>query len=98
MDHDQRFKILIQTFFLEFLLLFFKEWAERLDATAVEWLDKEVFLDPPDGPRRVLDLVGKLPPRRRCQDKGQANRTNGLPWCTLRLNLRTGWRRFRAHV
>jgi hypothetical protein len=38
MDHDQRFKVLIQTFFLEFLLLFFKPWADRLEATAVELL------------------------------------------------------------
>src|SRR5207237_5017606 len=37
--------------------------AERLDASAVEWLDKEVFLDPPEGHRQVLDLVGKLPTR-----------------------------------
>jgi len=43
MDHDQRFKILIQVFFQEFLLLFFRTWAERLDATAVEWLDKKFF-------------------------------------------------------
>jgi hypothetical protein len=61
MDHDQHFKVLIQTFFLDFLLLFFKPWADRLDATAVEWLDKEIFPDPPEGTRRVLDLVGKLP-------------------------------------
>jgi hypothetical protein len=63
MDHDQRFKTLILTFFQDFLRLFFKDWAERLDAAAVEWLDKEVFLDPPEGPRRQLDLVGKLPTR-----------------------------------
>lgn len=61
MDHDQRFKILIKTFFREFLLLFFLEWAERFDVAQVEWLDKEIFADPPDGPRRTLDLVGKLP-------------------------------------
>jgi hypothetical protein len=36
MDHDQRFKKLIQTFFAEFLMLFFRPWAQRLDATAVE--------------------------------------------------------------
>ena len=63
MDHDQRFKTLIQTFFVEFLLLFFKPWADRLDAAAVEWLDKEVFPEPPEGERRILDLVGKLPTR-----------------------------------
>jgi hypothetical protein len=63
MDHDQRFKTLIQTFFAEFLQLFFAEWANRLDFGRVEWLDKEVFHDPPEGQRRALDLVGKLPTR-----------------------------------
>ena len=60
MDHDQRFKILLQTFFADFLRLFFAQWARRLDVDAVEWLDKEIFLDPPEGRRRVLDLVGRL--------------------------------------
>jgi hypothetical protein len=64
MDHDQRFKVLLQTFFAEFLLLCFRPRAERLDATAVTWLDKEVFPEPPEGQRRILDLVGKLPTRR----------------------------------
>ncbi len=62
-DHDQRFKTLIQTFFPQFLALFFPRWAERLDADAVEWLMQEVFPDPPQGPRRVLDLAGKVPTR-----------------------------------
>jgi Domain of unknown function (DUF4351) len=59
MDHDQRFKTLIKEFFELFLRLFFRPWAERLDCSAIEWLDKEVFPDPPQGQRRVLDLVGK---------------------------------------
>lgn len=63
MDHDQRFKTLIKEFFEPFLLLFFKTWAERLDCSRVEWLDKEIFPDPPEGLRRTLDLVGKLPTR-----------------------------------
>jgi hypothetical protein len=62
-DHDQRFKTLIQEFFADFLFLFLRAWAERLDPTAVEWLDKEVFPHPPEGPRRALDLVAKLPTR-----------------------------------
>ncbi|HTU22940.1 MAG TPA: DUF4351 domain-containing protein [Gemmataceae bacterium] len=62
-DHDQRFKTLIQEFFGDFLALFFAEWAERLDCAAVEWLHQEVFPNPPEGARRVLDLVGKLPAR-----------------------------------
>jgi hypothetical protein len=64
MDHDQRFKTLIQTFFEDFLLLFFEKWAQRLDVGGVEWLGKEIFHDPPAGQRRSLDLVGKLPTRR----------------------------------
>ncbi|CAN5131015.1 DUF4351 domain-containing protein [soil metagenome] len=63
MDHDQRFKELIRTFFGLFLQLFFKEWFDRLDTSAVEWIDKEVFPDPPEGSRRILDLVAKLPTR-----------------------------------
>jgi hypothetical protein len=59
-DHDQRFKTLIQEFFGDFLRLFFAEWAERLDCDHVEWLDKEVFPDPPEGARHVLDLVAKI--------------------------------------
>ena len=59
-DHDQRFKLLIQAFFAEFLALFFQVWAERLDAANVTWLDKEVFPDPPQGRRNVLDLVGQV--------------------------------------
>jgi hypothetical protein len=62
-DHDQRFKILIQEFFAWFLQLFFAKWAERLNCDELEWLPQEVFPDPPDGPRRVLDLVARLPTR-----------------------------------
>lgn len=60
-DHDQRFKTLIREFFAEFLELFFADWAARFDCTRVEWLDKEVFPDPPEGIRNILDLVAKLP-------------------------------------
>jgi hypothetical protein len=60
MDHDQRFKTLLQTFFPEFFQLFFPDWAERFDFSTVEWLDTEVFPDPPEGTRRSLDLVAKL--------------------------------------
>src|SRR5437588_493814 len=62
-DHDQRFKALIREFFGDFLRLFFAEWAERLDCANVEWLDKEVFPDPPEGSRHLLDLVARLPTR-----------------------------------
>lgn len=63
LDHDQRFKTLLQEFFEDFMRLFFARWAERLDCSAPEWLPQEVFPDPPEGPRRVLDLVARLPAR-----------------------------------
>ena len=60
-DHDQRFKVLLQEFFAEFFQLFFPDWARRFDFARVTWLDKEVFTDPPQGERRYLDLVARLP-------------------------------------
>jgi hypothetical protein len=59
-DHDQRFKAMIREFFADFLRLFFADWAARFDLTHVEWLDKEVLPDPPEGSRHLLDLVAKL--------------------------------------
>ncbi len=59
-DHDQLFKTVIRTFFPEFLHLFFPDRAARYDLSAVTWLDKEVFADPPDGPRHILDMVAEL--------------------------------------
>ncbi|MCE9530774.1 MAG: hypothetical protein K8T89_06575 [Planctomycetes bacterium] len=57
LDHDQRFKNLIREFFSDFMHLFYEKWAARFDLDSVEWLDKEVFPDPPEGARRQLDLV-----------------------------------------
>jgi hypothetical protein len=59
-DHDQRLKVLLKEFFGQFFLCFFPAWAERFDFTAVDWLDKEVFLAPPQGEKRQLDLVARL--------------------------------------
>jgi hypothetical protein len=62
-DHDQRFKNLLREFFAEFLHLFFPAWADRFDFSRLEWLSEEIFPDPPQGQRRFLDLVAKLPVR-----------------------------------
>ena len=59
-DHDQRLKVLLKEFFVQFFLCFFPAWAERFDFTAIDWLDKEVFLAPPQGEKRQLDLVARL--------------------------------------
>jgi len=60
-DHDQRFKTLLEEFLPEFMALFFPDWVERFDFPHTEWLKQEAFLDPPEGEKRVLDLVAKVP-------------------------------------
>src|SRR2546421_6693296 len=59
-DHDQRLKVLLKEFFEQFFRCFFPAWAERFDFTDVTWLDKEIFLAPPQGEKRHLDLVARL--------------------------------------
>ncbi len=59
-DHDQRFKTILRENFAEFLTLFFSKWTSAFDLGSIEWLEQEVFSDPPDGPRRTLDLVAKI--------------------------------------
>ncbi|MHC5539899.1 DUF4351 domain-containing protein [Singulisphaera rosea] len=59
-DHDQRFKSLLKTFFAEFFETFFPVWADRFDFSSVDWLEQEVFTDPPRGERRSLDLVARM--------------------------------------
>ena len=56
-DHDQIFKKLLTTFFLEFLDLFFPEVLGYLDPDSVEFIDKELFTDLVEGEKKVLDLV-----------------------------------------
>ena len=59
-DHDQRLKVLIKEFFEAFFLCFFPDWAARFEFVEIDWLDKELFLAPPQGERRQLDLVARL--------------------------------------
>jgi Domain of unknown function (DUF4351) len=59
-DHDQRLKVLLKEFFEAFIRCFFSKWADRFDFTDIDWLDKELFLSPPQGEKRQLDLVAKL--------------------------------------
>ena len=60
MPQDQLFKELIQTFFREFMELFYPNIAARLDFGTVSFLDKELFTDLPDGARREADLVAQV--------------------------------------
>jgi hypothetical protein len=59
-DHDQRLKVLLKEFFEQFFLCFLPVWATRFDFGAVNWLDKELFLAPPQGEKRHLDLLARL--------------------------------------
>ena len=60
-DHDQRFKQLLELCLREFFDLFFPRWVMRFDWSRIEWLKQEAFTDPPQGQRRLLDLVAKVP-------------------------------------
>src|SRR5262249_47822521 len=59
-DHDQRLKVLLKEFFEAFFRAFFPAWAARFEFSAIDWLDKELFLAPPQGEKRQLDLVARL--------------------------------------
>jgi hypothetical protein len=59
-DHDQRLKVLLREFFEQFFQCFFPTWAARFEFTDITWLDKELFLAPPQGEKRQLDLVARL--------------------------------------
>jgi len=61
MDQDQFFKHLMHLFLREFFDLFFPQWLDRFDFSRVEWLDQEIFPDPPRGEKRVVDVLAKLP-------------------------------------
>ena len=56
-DHDQLFKQLFSTFFLEFLDLFARELAHNIDRNSLEFLPQEYFTDLIEGERRAMDLV-----------------------------------------
>ena len=63
MDHDQRFKKLIRDFFAEFFALFFADWLDLFDLSAVTWLEQEISPEPA-GTRNILDLVARVRCRR----------------------------------
>lgn len=63
LSHDQLFKELLHAFFPEFLGLFFPQVAARLeltDASAITFLDRELFTDLPQGEQREPDVVAQV--------------------------------------
>lgn len=59
-SHDQLFKELFTAFFQELIELFFPEAARELSFAGVEFLDKELATDRPQGAPRRLDLLAKV--------------------------------------
>jgi hypothetical protein len=61
MSHDQLSKSLITTYFHDFLRLAAPDSARRLRPAEATFIDKELFTDWPNGHRRELDLLAKVP-------------------------------------
>jgi hypothetical protein len=59
-DHDQNFKELISTFFMEFLELFLPEVAVTIDPASVKFLQQEYFVDLVEGEEQVIDLLAEV--------------------------------------
>ncbi len=56
-NHDQLFKELLTTFFVEFLELFFPSVLEYLDTDTINFVDKELFTDVLRGEKKIMDIV-----------------------------------------
>src|SRR3954453_4965759 len=59
-QHDKIFKQLLRVFLEDFLRLVAPRALERLDLSAPELLDKELFAGGPHGRRRELDLLVRV--------------------------------------
>jgi predicted transposase/invertase (TIGR01784 family) len=56
-SHDQNFKELISTFFLEFLELFVPDLAKDIDPDSIRFLPREYFADLVEGDEKIIDLL-----------------------------------------
>lgn len=79
-DHDQRFKNLLRQELAAFVSLFFPDWAAKLDLSHPEWLEQELFLDPPQGEKVEADLIARVPAR---EALPVVNRGAGEQWLVL---------------
>lgn len=59
-DHDQLFKQLLTTFFLEFLELFTPEFFVAIDPSSLEILPLEYFTDIDAGERKAMDVIVRV--------------------------------------
>jgi predicted transposase/invertase (TIGR01784 family) len=56
-NHDQSFKELISTFFMEFLELFVPDLAKDIDPSSIRFLPQEYFADLVEGDEKIIDLL-----------------------------------------
>ncbi len=59
-DHDELFKKLLTTFFVEFIELFLPDVAEYLDRESITFLPQEYFSDTTTGERRKIDVLAQV--------------------------------------
>jgi hypothetical protein len=59
-DHDQLFKELLSTFFVEFIELFLPDVASYLERDSITFLAQEYFTDLSGGERRIIDLLAQV--------------------------------------
>jgi hypothetical protein len=59
-DHDQLFKQLLTTFFLEFLELFAPDFFVAIDPSSLEILPLEYFTEIEAGERRAMDIIVRV--------------------------------------
>ena len=59
-SHDQKFKELISTFFIEFLELFVPELAGAIEANSVIFREQEYFVDLVEGETKIIDLLAEV--------------------------------------
>lgn len=56
-DHDRLFKELLETFFAEFIELFFQEAALSIDLKHIKFLQQEIFTDVTAGEKHKVDIL-----------------------------------------
>ena len=60
-DHDQRLKEAVKSKFSDAIDLLLPTWVPWFDYPQLEWIEQEIFPDPPKGQRRVIDILAKIP-------------------------------------
>ena len=80
-DHDQRLKEAVKSKFADAIELLLPEWVPLFDYAKIEWIEQEIFPDPPKGERQAIDILAKLPttqPITTSQDEKPAQECVGL--------------------